>query len=132
MHRFDEFDDAKEHGANANHTDWDYVDPTLPHGKTWKNNFYFGAIQTISERLTTNLQSLKVGNENINALVVSNDFELKEYMHKNFPRLGYSSFNYTRDSGGFNSGKAAGRSIQFRNGVGAGGSNGPKLIGGGK
>jgi hypothetical protein len=128
------FDKAKEHSvATVTHTDWRAAFPheiSLPHGKTWKNNFYFGAIQTIGERLSANLQQLRVG-EQVNALVVSNDADLKEYMNVKYPRLGKTSFTYKRSTSGFEAGKSAGRSIQFRNGLGAGGSNGPKLIGGG-
>jgi len=125
------FDKAKDHSVNTSHSDWRVALPHevyIPHGKTWKNNFYFGAIQTIGERLTENLQQLRVG-EQINALVISNDADLREYMHVKYPRLGHSNFNYKRDSSGFEAGKSAGRSIQFRNGIGAGGNSGPKLLG---
>jgi len=98
------------------------------HGKTWKNSFYVGANQTISERLNANLQQLRSSDNDINALVVMNDHEIKEYMKVKYPRLTYSSSNSRRDRSGFEAGKEAGRSIQFRQGVGAGGSSGPKLL----
>jgi len=100
------------------------------HGKTWKNNFYHGAIQTIGERLRANLRQLEYDHSNINALVVQNDVELKEYMKIHYPRLSYgstNSLNFNRSA--FESGKAAGRSVSFGKGVGAGGASGPKLIG---
>ena len=116
-----DFEEAKAHGIEFNHNKWDSVPAKsyLPHGKTWKNNFYFGATQAISARLTANLKELRVG-EKINALVVANDYELKEYMSEHYPRLGTKGFSTNYNRSGFEAGKSAG--------VGAGGSAGPKLI----
>jgi len=106
------------------------LDPKIEpvHGKTWKNNFYHGANQSISERLTANLRQLKEADK-VNALVVHNDYELKEYMGINYPRLRHLYNNLNSNRSGFESGKQAGRSVQFRSGIGAGGSSGPKLLG---
>ena len=97
------------------------------HGKTWKNNFYHGANQTIRERLRSNLIALKE-TPTINALVVHSDFEIKEYMNIHYPSLTYNKFTINRNSSGFEAGKAAGRAVQFRSGLGAGGNAGPKLL----
>jgi len=106
------------------------LDPTQPkvHGKIWKNNFYHGANQSISDRLRANLVQLKAA-DNVMALVVRNDIELNEYMHVNYPRLGHISTHYNSNRSGFDAGKSAGRSVQFGRGLGAGGSSGPKLLG---
>lgn len=111
----------------------EYPDPNKPysdpvHGKTWKNNFYHGANQSIKARLTANLVQLKEVDK-INALVVRNDIELKEYMNIKYPRLSYLNHTMSSNRSGFESGKAAGRSVPFRSGIGAGGSSGPKLLG---
>lgn len=99
------------------------------HGKTWKNNFYFGAIQTIGERLRANLRQLEYDHSNLNALVVQNDVELKEYMRNHYPRLTSNRQNLNINRAAYEAGKATGRSISFGRGVGAGGASGPKLIG---
>ena len=104
----------------------DRTRPTV-HGKIWKNNFYHGANQSIRERLRANLVQLKVA-DNVRALVVRNDIELNEYMHINYPRLSHVGTHYNSDRSGFDAGKSAGRSVQFRQGIGAGGSSGPKLL----
>jgi hypothetical protein len=98
------------------------------HGKTWKNNFYHGANQSISERLTTNLRQLKEAQPPINALVVNNDVEIKEYLNIRYPHLSSTSYTLNRNTSGFEAGKSAGRSVSFRSGIGAGGSSGPKLL----
>jgi len=97
------------------------------HGKTWKNNFYHGANQSIRERLNANLRQLKEADK-INALVVRSDIELEEYMKVHYPRLTYVRTSYSSSRSGFEAGKAAGRAIGFRSGIGAGGSSGPKLL----
>ncbi len=128
-------EEALEHRQSTDHRDWrnaePYEIPRVAHGKTWKNSFYFGANATIRERLTTNLVELKM-NENINALVVANDVELKEFMNINYPKLHHVSNNSRLSDDGYSSGRAAGHGLSFGQGIGAGGNAGPKLIGGGK
>lgn len=98
------------------------------HGKTWKNSFYHGANQSIRERLRKSLVELKEANSEITALVINNDVELDEYMDAKYPHLRHIDYNLRRDRSGYDSGKAAGRSVQFRSGIGAGGSSGPRLL----
>lgn len=97
------------------------------HGKTWKNNFYHGANQSIRTRLNANLVQLKEV-PSINAMVLHNDVELDDYMKIHHPYLTHTSHKLNHSRSGFESGKAAGASVQFRSGIGAGGSSGPKLI----
>lgn len=105
-----------------NKPSWDRV-----HGKTWKNSFYHGAVQTIRERLNANLIQLKEIPK-VTDMIVHNDAELNEYLKANYPHLSYIHHNLNKDRSGFETGKAAGRTISFRQGVGAGGSSGPRLL----
>lgn len=98
------------------------------HGKTWKNNFYHGANQSIRERLNANLIQLKEAQPAINALVVNNDVEIKEYMNIKYPHLTTTHYSLNRNNSGFEAGKSAGRQVSFRSGIGAGGNSGPKLL----
>ena len=109
--------------------EWKNVGAHLSHGKTWKNSFYYGAIEVIEDRLSTNLIALKEVPAN-NALIVHNDVDIADYVKVKYPKLysTYTSIN-RRDYSGYQSGRTAGRSIQFGRGMGAGGSIGPKLLG---
>lgn len=107
-------------------TDTSYYGPV--HGKTWKNTFNFGANKVLNERLQANLDALRSGVENVNALIVVNDRELDEFMKIKHPNLITTSHFYRPVRSAYDAGKAAGREVQFRQGVGAGGSSGPKLI----
>lgn len=97
-------------------------------GKTWKKSFYIGAVEVIRKRLTENLSSLRV-DTNINALVVVNDDKLKVFTKETFGRLGkMGGSNGQMNWSGYAAGQEAGRNIQFKTGVGSGGSIGPKMI----
>lgn len=103
------------------------------HGKTWKNSFLLGAANTISKRLLDNLNVIRDTIDRANALVVVNDKALETYVAKTWPRLGKGK---SRDSNiygaAYKTGQKAGEKVNFSKGVGAGGSLGPKLIGGDK
>jgi Protein of unknown function (DUF2786) len=99
------------------------------HGKTWKNTFNFGANKVLSERLQANLEALRSGVENVNALIVVNDRELDEFIRIKYPRLTTTTNTFRPVRSAYDAGKQAGREVQFRSGIGAGGSSGPKLIG---
>ena len=93
------------------------------HGKTWKNSFYYGAIATISERLNATKKNLST-DQNINALIVLSDKEVQNYISKTWPRLGHNNTSFNIMGSAYNSGKEAGKSVQFRQGMGAGGTHG--------
>lgn len=93
------------------------------HGKTWKNSFYYGAINTISQRLNETKKNLRV-NENMNALIVTSDKEVEAYIKKTWPRLNHNNNSVRIYGSAYESGKAAGRNIQFKQGMGAGGTYG--------
>lgn len=100
------------------------------HGKSWKNAFFYGAVESIKWRLEENLRKLQE-DKRITSLVVTNDAELKEFLKKEFPKLRYTSRpganSYSHS--GYTSGKLTGeKEVQFKRGIGAGGSHGPKLI----
>lgn len=100
------------------------------HGKTWKKSFFLGAVETIRKRLTENLETLKT-NENINALVTTNDSALKTYFREQFPHTGkYRGNKGTINWSGYAAGQAAGKNVSFKTGVGSGGSVGPKMLNG--
>lgn len=109
------------------------------HGKSWKNSFYWGAKDTVSERLQENLNTLQITEPKINALVLVSDAGLKEFVESLNPHLKkkrhrtYKKPSNTKASySGFESGKEAGKEVQFKRGIGAGGSHAPKLIGTGE
>jgi hypothetical protein len=98
------------------------------HGRTWKSSFYRGAIDEIKVRLAESKRVLTT-DSNMFALVVREDDALAEYLRKyNLRSRGTtsSSTNYS----GYSSGREAGRSVSFKTGLGSGGANGTKLIGG--
>lgn len=103
-------------------------DPYPVHGKTWKNSFYNGACAVIQERLSSNLTQLKNSNEKMNALIVNNDIELKEYMNQTYPHTRTIKTNVSISRSGFDAGKSAARGLQFRTGVSSGGSLSTKLL----
>lgn len=108
-------------------------DPTmkLPHGRVWKQGFYRGAVDAIRTRLLAELQEQRV-DTNMNALIVRNDSELKEYVHSQFPSLGFrTARNVGNHLGGYAAGQAAGNSVQFRGGIGSGGSESQRRLGSG-
>lgn len=101
------------------------------HGKAWKNSFYMGAVIAIRERLLANLETIKASASNMNALIVVNGNELANYVHQQFPRLGtHYGGSSTIHGGAYSMGKAAGATLQFRNGIGSGGNHGTRQIGG--
>lgn len=94
------------------------------HGKTWKASFYAGAVKTIRERLEENLTELKINNENMMALVTTEDKQLQVYMKQEFPKLVSGRSLHANYRSAYESGRRAGHDIQFKRGVGAGGSYG--------
>ena len=102
----------------------------LTHGKTWKNSFYHGANQSIRARLNANLTQLKA-EPKVNDMVVANDVDIDEYKKVHYPHLSSSTYSLNKARSGFEAGKAAGQGVSFRTGIGAGGSSGTRLLGGG-
>ena len=102
-----------------------FTDYTLRyvHGKTWKNSFYYGALNTIGERLSETKKSLSE-DKNINAVIVFNDKEVERYVKSVWPRLNNSSSSFNLYGSAYNSGKETGKNIQFKQGMGAGGTHG--------
>lgn len=101
------------------------------HGKTWKKSFYLGMVRSLTDRLTANLGTLRT-NENINALVVVNDTAIRSYISNTYGKLGSGRKDSgSLNSAGYRAGIEKGKTIEFRRGVGYGGSLGPKQIGGG-
>jgi hypothetical protein len=93
------------------------------HGKTWKNSFYYGALNTISERLNETKKNLSQ-DQNISALIIFNDKEVEHYIADTWKHLTHSNSNFNLYGSAYSSGKEAGKSIQFKQGMGAGGTHG--------
>lgn len=106
-------------------------DPSLfsVHGKTWKKSFFLGAVETISERLREGLSELSTDTQ-MNALIVTSNKELQNYFKELYPRTrSFGGDNGNIHYAGYNAGREAGKTIQFRRGVnGSGGASGPALI----
>ena len=105
-------------------------DIEMPHGKTFKQQFFDGANDAIRLRLSTETQRL-IEAPKMNALIVVNTQELNEYTRTVFPFLTSRQAPVRNSGGGYTLGKAAGSAVQFKTGIGAGGSSAPKRIGGG-
>lgn len=100
---------------------------TLPHGKRWKASFFAGAVNEISNRLYESSRNLSQS-ENVMALITLSGKELQEAQDKFFPKVRHvSRASNPLDSGGYNAGRAAGKSLQFKKGIGGQSSN-TKLI----
>jgi len=103
------------------------------HGKTWKASFYVGAVKTVKERLEENLTELQVDNPNLSALITTEDVRLQNFFRQQFPsttKVHGASASYRA---AYESGRIAGREVQFKRGVGAGGIHtGPHALGDGK
>ena len=108
------------------------LDFNLMHGRTFKQQFYVGAVKTIKERLQVDLTELQAGDGNIRALVVRNDSELNDYTRSVFPHLGYRTARQSVSGSAYSLGRAAGANVQFKTGIGSGGANGTRRIGSGR
>lgn len=99
------------------------------HAKTWKASFYVGAIEVIKVRLQENLTELQVNNDNMMALVTTEQQRLKSFFKETFPRTTTCSPATASYRAAYHSGRVAGKDIQFKRGVGSGGSySGPIYI----
>lgn len=96
------------------------------HGRTWKQGFYLGAIDTIKERLRASKQHLMNADANMNALVVKEDDALAAYL-KRFNLHAGASYRSTNNSG-YSAGREAGGLVSFKTGVGSGGASSTKQI----
>jgi hypothetical protein len=108
-------------------------DPTanLMHGKTWKHDFMTGAAFGVKDKLQQERQRWEQENANVTALIVTNDRELAIYTRSQYPSLSSSGRGgMSRGGNAFGLGRETGRNVQFKTGVGAGGSNAQRRIGG--
>jgi hypothetical protein len=108
-----------------------FTDPSLRrvHGKTWKKSFFIGAVKAISERLTANLADLRRNHENMNALVLTNDSAITDYVRDTYGRLGKAGGSRGQIYGSaYATGVAVGKRMEFKRGVGAGGASGPAQL----
>ena len=113
----------KIHGVNL------FTLPSLRtvHGKSWKQGFFMGAIDTIKRRLNEGLNKLRTESA-INALIVVHDADLMAYRESMFPHLRKGGSITNGASSGYKSGRAAGEEITFKTGVSSGGNLSTKLL----
>lgn len=101
-------------------------------GRTWKSTFLMGAAVGVKQKLEDEHKSWQQSDVKITALIVTNDRELSDFVHSEYPRLGYSnrSSGYAQGGNAFGLGVATGKSMSFRQGIGAGGGSAQRRIGG--
>lgn len=103
------------------------------HGKSWKNSFYAGAVESISWRLGENLRQM-ASDKRVTALVTTNSAELNKFKNKMYPKLRHAKKSNPNmySHSGFKSGQITGKEVEFRRGIGAGGAHAPNLLDSGK
>ena len=106
----------------------------LQHVMRWKDSFYRGAAQTITNRLYQQRQtSLGEANENTKALVVAMDQEVRDRLKWLFSSLGHFDSGSPEDYSGYAHGKKAGESVSLNRPLSGGGTDaGPRALTDGK
>lgn len=104
------------------------IDRLTPHGKNEKyvRGFRMGAVAEVDKRMRKELTTFQ-STEETRALIVVSDQALEAKVKEHFPKL-RSSHTSISDYGAFMDGKAAGKTIQFRQGVGGKNSAGQALL----
>lgn len=112
-----------------------FSDPTLQyvHGKTWKASFYVGATRIIRERLEENMTEMGVNDPTFSALIRLDSKNLDDFLKQQFPRLVGVPSAKAAYAAAYQSGRIAGRDIQFTRGIRSGATmGGPLHLGSGK
>lgn len=106
------------------------IDRLTPKGKgvKYKTSFRIGAVNTVAERLRQELKNFQ-SSEETRALIVVSDTALAEKVREAFPKLSKGRSVNVGDYGAYMDGKAAGKSIQFRQGVSGKNPAGQGLLG---
>ena len=104
------------------------IDRLTPAGKTAKyvRAFRIGAAAKVAERMKEELKTFQ-STEETRALVIVTDKAVTERLKEDFPKTHSSSVNIG-DSRGYYDGQAAGKTINFRQGVGGKNSAGQALL----
>jgi len=102
---------------------------SIMHGKAWKAEFLKGAATGVRMKLEDETRVMRAENENVNALMVTNDRELSGYVHNQYPRLGHHQGVAARGGNAYGVGVQTGRNVSFRTGVGAGGNTSQRRLG---
>jgi len=100
--------------------------------KTYIRSFLLGAVDGISNRLSTERMKAKAMQPQVNALVLVKDAALKKFMEENFPSGSLSKAKGTSSSSssGYSKGYLSGSSVSINKGVsGNRGMGGTKLLG---
>jgi hypothetical protein len=85
--------------------------------RTWKNNFFLGAVVTIGERLVEEQRAFEAASNACRSLVVVKDRDLREAVQGFYPHLRTSNFRYTPAPDGYARGVEAGQQVRFRDEV---------------
>ena len=86
--------------------------------RTWKNNFFIGAVMTIRQRLENEKRAFEASSNVCRSLVVVKDRDLREAVQRIFPQARPGrSLRYTPAPDGYARGREAGQQVRFRDEV---------------
>jgi len=98
----------------------------------WQNDFRTGAIHVIRDRLTESEDQFAASHSECRAVVLVSKAEVAKFFKQAHPKLRAGSGGWPVGSGSaYESGRAAGASIELRRGIGGGNGSGPLALGGG-
>jgi len=101
---------------------YQYYSNPVP-ARTWKNNFFLGAVATIKQRLEEEKRAFEASSNACRSLVVVKDRDLREAKQRFHPQARSGRpVRYTPASDGYERGREAGRQVRFRDEV-----NGPRV-----
>lgn len=100
------------------------------HGRTWKKQFMHGAAAGVADKLREERKKWEEENANVTALIVVNNRELAVYTASQFPNLSRRTASSSVGGNAYGLGVQTGRNVSFRTGVGSGGANATRRIGG--
>lgn len=107
------------------------IDRLTPKGKSakYKTSFRMGAVIIINERMREELKNFQ-STEETRALILVSDTAVSAKVNEAFPKLRNGRSTSIEDFGAYKDGQAAGKTIQFRQGVSGKNAAGQVLIGG--
>jgi hypothetical protein len=82
--------------------------------RTWKNNFFLGAVVTIGERLVDEQRAFEAASNACRSLIVVKDRDLREAVQGFYPQLRTAHFRYTLAPDSYARGVQAGQQVRFR------------------
>lgn len=101
----------------------------MMHGRTWKTDYLNGAATGVRMKLEEETLTMRAEYANVNALMLTNEHELRQYTNDQYSRLGNSGRSVRSGGNAYGAGVITGRNVSFRSGIGSGGSSAPRRIG---